>query len=179
VKKFTVTGKSILLHSGMVELDAKQFDIRQHRLSKTDTPDVYEITNPPIELKKGVTFGYDGDLGKVILKEVEESGKSKSTEEEPPKNKKTTAKIEKPVPETENEDSDSDEAGDSEDNPLPGFEDSFEAMDVKSVRALLKLDFHKAKKHLQDNFKLAIQKDSDPVPAEIVEKIMASLPPAE
>lgn len=70
MKEYTVTGRSISLHSGLVKLTDAQADVRLHRLKKTDKKGVYEIIQP-IELKTGEVFSTDTPLGKVVLQHVE------------------------------------------------------------------------------------------------------------
>lgn len=72
MKKFTVTGALVMLHNGLIALDERQARDCRSGLKATDKPGVFEIVGP-VGLKKGETFGYDGDPGKKALHVIEDA----------------------------------------------------------------------------------------------------------
>jgi len=86
MKNFKVTGRVAQFFSGRVKLSVEQAASRLHNL-KDLGEGIFEIINP-IEFKHGEKFGYDGDVPKVLAKELKVK-KADSADGEPPKKKKT------------------------------------------------------------------------------------------
>jgi hypothetical protein len=69
--KYTVTGKSVALHGGVLVLSKEQAEDRAHNL--TDLGKGRYRVNRGIEFKQGEVFGYEGDLPKGLGVEPVES----------------------------------------------------------------------------------------------------------
>lgn len=72
MKRYRVTGFSVLLANGVVKLSEAQASIRKNSLEPVDElAGLFEITRP-IQFKSGEVFGYSDELPKTHLEELEE-----------------------------------------------------------------------------------------------------------
>lgn len=109
MNKYTITGRSILLTSGLLELTDEQSRTRLPKLralSKTR----FEIVQP-VEFKRGETIGYEGDLPKSLADRMaDKSSKGGKKKSRPSASSPaTTPATDQPVDET-----DADETGEGE-----------------------------------------------------------------
>jgi hypothetical protein len=78
--KYTVTGKSVLITGGVLTLSAAQAGDRSHALKKLEAKGKFEITHP-VTFKNGEQFGYEGDLPKALVSDLQSEKQSKSDKE--------------------------------------------------------------------------------------------------
>jgi len=82
--KYTVTGKSVLLTSGLLTLTAAQAADRAHLVKPSDKQGQYIIV-APVTFKSGEVFDYDGELPKGIGAESGENPTAKPGNKTPQK----------------------------------------------------------------------------------------------
>jgi hypothetical protein len=69
MQRYTVTGHSVNIHSGILDLTHEQAASRLHSL--TDLGDgLYEVLYP-VQFKRGEEIGYDGEVNKNLLQSIE------------------------------------------------------------------------------------------------------------
>lgn len=69
MKRFTVIGIMAAFHSGVVLLTKDQASLRSNNLKDLDDG-FFEIL-APIQFKRGETLGFDGEVPKALLEEIE------------------------------------------------------------------------------------------------------------
>lgn len=74
--RYEVTGSYVALHHGRVELTKEQAAPRAYAL-KHLKGDTYELT-AETHFKRGEKFGYDGEVSRALLKELEAQDKDGS-----------------------------------------------------------------------------------------------------
>ncbi|MCF6147275.1 MAG: hypothetical protein E3K37_01305 [Candidatus Kuenenia sp.] len=70
MEKYIVVSTCVNIPSGVIGLNEEQYESRKHKLNKMPSKGMYEITNT-IQLKKGETFGFEGEMNKVLASDVE------------------------------------------------------------------------------------------------------------
>lgn len=68
MQRYTVTGHSVNIHSGILDLAPEQAASRLHSLA--DLGDgLYEVLSP-VQFKRGEEIGYDGEVNKALMQQI-------------------------------------------------------------------------------------------------------------
>jgi len=78
--KYRVIGRSVNVASGILELSEDQAASRNHSLTSLGEG-LYQVDGP-VQFKRGEEFGYDGDVNKALMAELEDIDGSDKSERE-------------------------------------------------------------------------------------------------